>query len=356
MIKFDIKHTKNNFSLALKSSLTGGENLVVFGPSGSGKTSLLRCLAGFEQNFAGHVIVEDNIWYDSAKKIAKPAYERPIGYVFQHGLTLPHLNVKQHLLYAEKRTDQSRKKCRLNEVIEYLDLGGLLSQSTAKLSGGERQRLAIASAILKGPKLLLLDEPLASLDEAHKEMIMRYLKHLKELYPLTIIYVTHSIRELFSLASNVMILQKGKLFKTGTLETVCPYLINDAPHAGYLSWLSATVSSSNKKMCQVKVGKQYLEVMPNDYAVNESVRLMVSSRDIHITRQQRNHESMLGQLSAKVVTITPHRDGVHLTLDAAGHKLTAYLSRQVQNRIDLKAEESIFIDISHIDVIKNNCI
>ena len=178
------------------------------GQSGSGKTTLLRCIAGL-QRLKGEVALNGQTWQDGRQFI--PAHQRPVGFVFQDAGLLTHLTVEGNLLYARKRADRSAPMIGWDEVIALLGLEPLLARSTANLSGGERQRAALGRALLSQPRLLLLDEPLSSLDRTAKAEIMPYLERLHRTLAMPVLYVSHDPAEVARLADRVLSMKEGRI-------------------------------------------------------------------------------------------------------------------------------------------------
>ena len=178
------------------------------GPSGSGKTTLLRCIAGLTR-LKGEVRLDRLVWQDERRFV--PAHRRGAGFVFQDAALLTHLTARGNLLYAQKRAGQGPAGIGWDEVIALLGLAPLLDRSVANLSGGERQRAALARALLSQPKLLLLDEPLSSLDSAAKAQIMPYLERLHRSLQIPVLYVTHDPAEVARLADHVFAMRDGRI-------------------------------------------------------------------------------------------------------------------------------------------------
>lgn len=180
------------------------------GPSGSGKTTLLRCIAGLTR-LKGEVSLDGQVWQDA--KHFTPAHKRPVGFVFQDAGLLTHLTVKANLLYAQKRAGETSATIGWDEVVELLRLGPLLARSTANLSGGERQRTALGRALLSQPELLLLDEPLSSLDADAKAQILPYLERLHRTLAMPVLYVSHDRAEVARLADRILIMKSGRILE-----------------------------------------------------------------------------------------------------------------------------------------------
>jgi len=190
----------------------------LFGPSGAGKTSVINMIAGLLKPERGSIILGDDVLFDSATGIDMPAWRRRIGYVFQEGRLFPHLSVKRNLDFGRWISGRAKDPKQLDHVIEMLDIGHLLDRRPGKLSGGERQRVAVGRALLMQPRLLLLDEPLASLDAARKREILPYLERLRDEARVPLIYVSHNAAEIRRLVSRVVRLESGTVVETGGIE------------------------------------------------------------------------------------------------------------------------------------------
>ncbi len=189
---------------------TDSRATALFGPSGSGKTTLVNMLAGLVRPDRGRIVLGDEVFFDSDRRIDVPVHRRRIGYVFQEGRLFPHLSVRQNLVFGRWMRGMARDKTHEEQVIDLLGIRQLLKRRPGTLSGGEKQRVAIGRALLTRPRLLLLDEPLASLDEARKSEILPYLERLKaEGVPM--IYVSHHGAEVAQLAEIVVLIRHGKV-------------------------------------------------------------------------------------------------------------------------------------------------
>ncbi|MGH7233541.1 MAG: molybdenum ABC transporter ATP-binding protein, partial [Nitrospiraceae bacterium] len=216
--RFDVAYPNFHLDVDLDVPATG--ITAVFGQSGSGKTTLLRCLAGLERSPTGFMRVGEDIWQDESRGHYLPIYRRPIGYVFQEPRLFPHLSVKSNLTYGFARTPLEQRRLSLEQVVEVLGIAHLLDRRPHKLSGGEQQRVAIGRALLTSPRLLLLDEPLSSLDTQRKRELLPFIQRLYRELEIPIIYVSHSLTEILRLAHMVALLKDGKLLTTGSLNEV----------------------------------------------------------------------------------------------------------------------------------------
>lgn len=216
LARFDLRLSSFHLDVELDVPMSG--ITAIFGPSGSGKTTLLRCLAGLERAPEGFMQVGEDLWQDESRGYCLPLYERPIGYVFQEPRLFPHYNVRSNLLYGYNRISPKERRIGMEQVVDILGIGHLLERRIHKLSGGEQQRVAIGRALLTSPKLLLLDEPLASLDLLRKQEVLPFIRQLHEHLRIPVLYVSHGLTEILQLADRVILLKEGHIVGTGTLN------------------------------------------------------------------------------------------------------------------------------------------
>jgi molybdate transport system ATP-binding protein len=217
MLAVDVEKTLGEFALHAAFEAAGGAT-ALFGPSGAGKTSLINMVAGLLRPDRGRIVLDGETLFDAAKRIDVPAWRRRIGCVFQEGRLFPHLSVRHNLDYGRWMGGHDADPAAFAHVVELLDIGALLDRRPGKLSGGERQRVAVGRALLMRPRLLLLDEPLASLDEARKADILPYLERLRDEAKVPMIYVSHDAAEVKRIASRVVRLDGGKVTAAGGAE------------------------------------------------------------------------------------------------------------------------------------------
>lgn len=219
MLSVDVEKQLGSFHLAAKFE-TAALVTALFGASGAGKSSVVSMIAGLIAPDRGRIELDGDVLFDSASGIDVPAHRRRIGYVFQEGRLFPHLSVRQNLDYGRWMSGLARDSGEFSRVVELLGIGHLLKRRPGTLSGGERQRIAIGRALLMRPRLLLLDEPLASLDRARKAEIMTYLERLRDEANVPMIYVGHQPDELRRLASRVIQIDDGKVVASGGIEVL----------------------------------------------------------------------------------------------------------------------------------------
>ena len=322
-------HCYDDFVLDVDLALPAKGVTVLYGQSGSGKTTLLRCLAGLVHAPGGVLSVDGEQW--QGDELFVPTHKRPIGYVFQEPSLFEHLTVEGNLNYAQKRVDladPSDSVLSSNEVIELLGIENLMQRKPNQLSGGEKQRVAIARALFSQPELLLMDEPLASLDTQRKREILPYLEKLRLELKIPIVYVTHSIDELSRLADWVVVLDQGRVVANGSLADVLTAL--DSPmqldDAGVV--LETTIRSREAQWALMRVsfiGGELL-LADNGRAEGETLRVRVDARDVSLTLSQHTDTSILNALPATVIEISacPLQDAVLVKL-GLGHQSTAAL-------------------------------
>jgi molybdate transport system ATP-binding protein len=215
MLVVDVEKRLGDFFINAHLQISGGA-AGLFGPSGAGKTTLINMIAGLIAPDRGRIVLDHAPLFDSSAFINVPVHRRRIGYVFQEGRLFPHFNVAANLDYGRRMHGLARDREDFARIVTMLDIGALLDRRPAKLSGGERQRIAIGRALLMRPRLLLLDEPLASLDDARKREIFPYLTRLRDEARVPMVYVSHNAAELARLATSVVWLDAGQVISTGS--------------------------------------------------------------------------------------------------------------------------------------------
>lgn len=204
----ELSHPLGRIALEVRFDCPAGLTALI-GPSGAGKTSVLNAIAGFLQPARGRITFDDDVLLDTAAGIAVPPHKRRVGYMFQEPRLFPHMNVRHNLLFG--RRFAANTLVSEHDVVELMGLGPLMTRGTSQLSGGEKQRVALGRALLSGPRLLLLDEPLASVDSARKDEILPYLDRLRGELKLPTIYVTHNVDEIMRRADLTIALSDGRV-------------------------------------------------------------------------------------------------------------------------------------------------
>jgi molybdate transport system ATP-binding protein len=219
MLRVDVEKRLGDFTASMRFEASG-KVTALFGPSGAGKTSAINMIAGLIRPDRGRIELDGDMLFDAARGIDVPPHERHIGYVFQEGRLFPHLSVRKNLEYGRWMRRLTRDETEHARIVELLGIAPLLGRRTGALSGGERQRVALGRALLARPRLLLLDEPLASLDRTRKAEIMSYLERLRDAAGIPMIYVSHQPEELRRIATRVIAVDAGRIAASGGLDVL----------------------------------------------------------------------------------------------------------------------------------------
>jgi molybdate transport system ATP-binding protein len=329
---------------------------VLFGPSGSGKTTLLRCLAGLERSSSGFMQFGETLWQDETRGLFVPVHERSIGVVFQEPRLFPHLSVRSNLLYGFKRIQVQERRIFLDEVVEILNIAHLLDRRPRFLSGGEGQRVAIGRALLTSPRLLLMDEPLASLDSQRKREILPYIRRLQTTWGIPIIYVSHSLEEILQLVDTVVLLKEGKVVADGPAKKVFSELdlrgIITSEILGAIFDTKVIAHEPEFGLTRVQFLDHQLHVPRQVAEVGQSIRLHIHSSDVSIVTSLSDiRTSVLNILEAKVMEIgpiDPNGYSVDVKLDV-GQALLATITRKSLANLGLEPGQKVY---AHIKAIK----
>jgi molybdate transport system ATP-binding protein len=297
---------RSDFQLQVDLELPARGITVLFGPSGSGKTTLLRCVAGLE-SATGLVRLGDTVWQDDARAYFVPTWRRQLGYVFQEPSLFEHLDVAQNLRFGLRRARNPLTTEAIERSIELLGIGGLLKRRTNQLSGGERQRIAIARALVTQPQLLLLDEPLASLDLARRLEILPWLERLRDEWRVPMLYVTHSAEELARLADHLVVLERGTVRAQGAAQTLLadverPILYGD--DTGVILHGTVDAIDTQWHLSRVTFAGGNLWVRDGGLRLQQAVRLRLLARDVSINTRPPSDTSIQNHLRGQIETIT----------------------------------------------------
>ena len=353
-LDFDLRIAFSGFSLAIAQRLPLQGITALFGPSGCNKNTLLRILAGLERRATGRITLGGETWQDGDGGKATPPHRRGIGYVFQDARLFPHLDVAGNLRYAEKRSRGVGGAIRFDHVVDALDLASLLRRRAPSLSGGERQRVAIGRTLLTRPRLLLMDEPLASLDFKRKAEILPYIERLPRVFGVPIIYVTHDIDEVARLADRMTVLQNGRVVVTGDVENVLARLdlpaSNEQFEAGAALTAHVLGHDPYYRLSQIDLHGQTIVVPQVDAAIGSTLRLRIRARDVAIATERPHSISVRNILSVRVLEImttteSPHAD---ILLDIGGSTLRARITRQSVDELQLVPGRAVFAVVKSV--------
>ena len=325
----------------------------IYGRSGSGKTSLLRCIAGLEPSAYGKLTVGTSVWDDADAAVSVPPQARGVGYVFQEPRLFPHLNVRGNLDYAAKRRVPGGATIDEGTVIDLLGIGHLLDRSVGDLSGGEAQRVAIARALNRAPELLLMDEPLASLDRLRREDVMPFLDRLHAELALPILYVSHSIEEVSRLCDHLVVLEQGSVVASGELQAVMTHpevtrLQGD--DAGCV--IAATVAAhEDDDITRLEFSGGDLRVAGRVGQAGDDLRVRIRAADVSLCRDMPEGSSILNILPAEVRRITDGEGGVAWALLClGGDEVLARITRRSARQLSLREGERVFAQIKSVAI------
>jgi len=344
---------KGDFRLDLDLNLPAHGISSVFGPSGCGKTTLLRAIAGLESHKDGFLKVGETLWQD--KNLFIPPHRRPLGYVFQEASLFTHLSVRGNLEYGLKRIPPVERRIGLQQAVDLLAIGPLLERSVTHLSGGERQRVAIARALAVSPRLLLMDEPLAALDQKRRQEILPYLESLHDELDIPVIYVSHSPDEVARLADHLVLLDNGRITAVGEIQDMLTRLDLPLSHGNDAEALiKATVAEHDDQyhLTHLDFPGGRFTVTRKDLPLGHAVRLRVAARDVSLTLEHQQRTSILNIFPARVDEITS--DGkaqVMVRLMVEDVPLLARITRKSASVLDLQPGKRIYAQTKSVALL-----
>ncbi|MBU3672975.1 MAG: molybdenum ABC transporter ATP-binding protein [Sinobacteraceae bacterium] len=347
---------RESFTFDIEVALPARGISCVFGASGSGKTTLLRCVAGLETEAEGRVSLGETVWQDSARRWLVPTWQRRLGYIFQEASLFEHLDVQGNLDYGLRRSNAPADAATLAAAIELLGIGSLLRRRPEGLSGGERQRVAIARALASQPRLLLLDEPLASLDAARRRDILPWLERLRDEIALPMLYVTHSMEEVARLADHLLVLENGRVKASGPAGEVLASVENPSivgEEAGVL--LSGQIALRDElwQLSRVDFPGGSLWVRDQGWQAGQMVRLRVLARDVSLAVSEPRDSSIQNQLRAVITAVIAddHPSQVLVRLDCSGSALLARVTRRALQALSLAPGTAVWALVKSVAVI-----
>ncbi len=355
-IEVDVAHRLGAFTLEVRFT-SQGRLTAFFGPSGSGKTSLVNVIGGLIRPDRGRIAVDATTLTDTASGIFVPMHRRRIGYVFQEGRLFPHLTVRQNLMFGRWFTPPQERKVELETVLDLLGIGHLLHRRPGGLSGGEKQRVAIGRALLASPRLLLMDEPLAALDEERKAEILPFIERLRDEANIPIIYVSHSLAEVSRLANSVVVLHNGRVAAAGDPAEVLSrseLVPQDAvEEAGAV--IEARISQHDIEfgLTMLQSNSGLLRAPYLDLPAGTIVRVRIRARDVMVANAPPLGLSALNVLAGKVIELRTSGESVaEVAIDCNGVKLWARLTRKSVETLGLKPELPVFAILKSVALDK----
>lgn len=357
-LEVTLRHRFESFALDAAFSAPDGIT-ALFGRSGAGKTTVVEAIAGLLRPDEGRVSAADTILLDTSRGLSLPAHRRRVGYVFQEGRLFPHLTVRQNLAFGRWFAPRDTEAGDLDHIVEILGIGHLLDRRPGRLSGGEKQRVAIGRAFLSAPRILLMDEPLASLDQPRKAEILPYLQRLRTETRIPILYVSHSVSEIVHLATTVVAMSRGRVARAGPAAEVLsdpravPFIGID--EAGAL--LPATIlghdSATGLTVLAVSGGR--LQLPHIDATIGTALSLRIHAEDVIIATEEPTGLSALNILPATVSTIHEGEGpGAAVGLRSGTDRLLARITRSSVRSLGLAPGKPCYAIVNSTAVARSD--
>ena len=356
--RFSLSKNKNKAQRCLLDvdvQIPGQGITAVFGASGSGKTTFLRCIAGLITPEHGELVVNNETWQSGGKSL--PTHKRPLGYVFQEASLFPHLTAADNINYAIKRAKEKFDDKFYQHVLNVLGIQHILTRYPNELSGGERQRIAIARALMIRPKMLLMDEPLASLDYARKQEVMPYLERLHQSIDIPIIYVSHSMDEVMRLADHALVLEQGKVVAQGNLNQVFSRI--DLPLAQeeeVATVIQGLVKERDTKwhLSKIALSEQTVWLRDSGDEIGQEVRIRILARDVSIVLSTCDDSSILNRIQVTIIDIAQDKDDAMalVRLSLADDYILARLTRRSVEHLQLTKGKKVWAQIKSAAIVR----
>ena len=349
-----VEKRMGDFRLDVRTT-TEGRVVALFGRSGSGKTTLTNVIAGLVRPDRGRVVLDGRVLYDDASGIDIPAHLRRVGYVFQEGRLLPHLTVRNNLVYGLRRTPAAERAIGFSRIVELLGIEHVLQRRPGDLSGGEKQRVAIGRALLTSPRVLLMDEPLASLDAHRRSEILQYIELMRDEVGIPIVYVSHSVEEVVRLADTVVLMAAGRVVAVGGVEEIMgrPDLRAAAGTFEGGAVVDAKVVGQDVRyeLATLAFDGGVLTVTNLDALIGEPVRVRIRARDVSIALDPPSRISIQNVLRGNVAEVTTARDGiVDVSVAVGGVTLRSRITQRAAEQLALKPGLEVYAMVKAVSL------
>jgi molybdate transport system ATP-binding protein len=347
MISVDVALALGSFDLDVAFENDAGIT-ALFGPSGSGKSMTINLIAGLARPDRGSILLDGRVLVDNEAHIFVPSYQRRVGLVFQDAQLFPHLSVRQNLLFGRWFAPKSERSIGFDAVVERLGIGHLLKRKPALLSGGEKQRVAIGRALLASPKILLMDEPLASLDTERKLEILPLIESLRDEFRVPIVYVSHAIEEVARLAGQVVVMDNGRVVATGLVDEVLGAALSQAGMSRFdrSSIITGRLAGVDTKYGLTEIAHPAGTIWLAGRAgpIGLEVRVVIKATDITLSKTRADNLSIRTSLAGTVSSIETD-DGPLATvrIELEGHgQLVALATRKAIDDLGLVTGDRVF--------------
>ncbi len=352
-LKVKLQIPRKDFDVNVDLSVVSGEVTAVYGPSGCGKTSLMRAIAGLENSATGFITMGDQVWQD--QRYFRPAHQRDIGFVFQDASLFPHLCVFDNLQFGLRRQSEHKRRVSLEQAIDLLALSPLLNRSIDTLSGGEKQRVAIARAVATSPAVLLFDEPLAAVDIAHKQDILRYIQSLHRELNIPMLYVSHALDEVARLSDNLVLLEQGRQLTSGkTVDLLSALTLPFARYEEAAAVIDTTVIGHEPAygLSFLKFADRHFSVSRGSLQEGDKVRLRIMARDVSLTLKQPEQTSILNIFPATIESMVNDGESQRLIrLDAGGQIILSRVTAKSAAELALAPGKTVYAQVKAVSLI-----
>lgn len=350
----DVRHKLGSFGIEARFE-THGQLTALFGPSGSGKTSLINMIGGLLRPASGRIEANGQVFVDTQTRLFVPKHRRRIGYVFQDARLFPHMTVSQNLRYGRWFTPTTERYADLDQIVILLGIEHLMDRRPTGLSGGEKQRVAIGRALAASPKLILMDEPLASLDEARKAEILPYIERLRDELKIPIIYVSHSIVEVARLASDIVVLDKGKVMASGPTAEIMlrtdllPH--EDRAEAGAVLEMDVVERDERFDIGVLRSDAGEMRVPGLRAGVGDRIRLRVRARDVMVALEKPERISGLNVLKGRVLSLEKSQGAhVDVIVDCNSQSIVARITRLSAETLPIAPGIQVFAIVKSVSL------
>lgn len=354
-LSVSIRHQLGNLSLDADFT-SNGRLTAIIGPSGSGKTSIVNIIAGLLKPDHAKVSVSGNVLVDTDHSIAVPVHRRHVGYVFQDARLFPHMTVGQNLSYGQKKAG-NLNSAGADRILTMLDLRHLTTRKPGQLSGGEKQRVAIGRALLSSPRLLLMDEPLASLDAARKAEILPHIEQLRDSFQIPIIYVSHAMAEVSRLATDVVVMQAGRMTASGTTQDILQRAdllpSEDRDDAGIVLDLKLVGYDEAFDISRLAADFGEARIPGHLGETGSIIRVVFRARDVMLATERPQNISALNVFKGIIRDIrNTSGPSADVVLDCGGSPIVARVTRQSCAALGLAAGKQAYAIVKAVSAIR----
>ena len=356
MLRVDISGLIGTLGIRAKFETPAGNVTALFGASGAGKSTIINMIAGLLKPDSGIIQSSEEIFFDSANLINLPPEKRSIGYVFQDNRLFPHLNVQKNLRYGQNLTIEQNRYLNEQEIIELLDLGDFLKRRPNNLSGGEKKRVALGRALLNSPSILLMDEPMAGLDDKRKMEVLPFIEKINQRFKIPIIYVSHDLDEVIRLADEVGLVKDGEITGLGAVEQMTSYTqfreIVGGTNAVTILQGKVVRLTGNSGLTGIETPAGIFRIPQKDLGEGTKLRLRLNASDISIATEKPQYLSILNVIPGTIKEIQQVGPGtVSVAIEATPDTtISAQITQHACQALSLTKGKTIFALVKSVAI------